>query len=245
MGSGADWGPVADRLAGDADVLAPDLPGHGGAVDLPDAAYTMDGAADRLAALLDGPAVVAGYSMGGRLALHLALRRPDRVVALVLVSASPGLATAEERATRRALDAERAEEIENDFDGFLDRWYRAPLWGDLPDSVRQSLVARRRANRPDELARSLRGMGTGAQPSHWDRLTHLPCPAQALAGERDDKYVRIAHAMGARGPVAPVVVPGAGHALLAEAPGAVAAAVRPLLGSNARGVAFAPSTRPL
>src|SRR4051794_26310070 len=52
------------------------------------------------------PAVVAGYSMGGRLALALALRRPEQVRRLVLVSASPGLASAEERARRRAADAE-------------------------------------------------------------------------------------------------------------------------------------------
>lgn len=238
MGTGADWDPVAARGVGSVDVLAPDLPGHGAAVGLPDAAYTMDGAADRLVAVLDARGVdrvvVAGYSMGGRLALHLALRHPGRVAALVLVSASPGLATAEDRAARRALDADRARQIATDFPAFLDRWYRADIWGGLAADVRQRLVQRRLANSPDELGRSLAGMGTGAQPGHWDRLPELPGPAWALAGERDRKYVGVARAMDRRGAVRSVVVPHAGHALLTEAPDAVSDAIQRATGSLVR-----------
>jgi 2-succinyl-6-hydroxy-2,4-cyclohexadiene-1-carboxylate synthase len=240
MGTGGDWSAVAARLAGAADVLAPDLPGHGAAVGLVDAAYTMDGAADRLLDALDAHdverAVVAGYSMGGRLALHLAVRHPERVRALVLVSASPGLATDAERTARRALDAQRAAEIAADFPGFLDRWYRAAIWGGLDDGLRQRLAARRLANDPAELARSLAGMGTGAQPSHGDALGDLP-PTLALAGARDAKFVQVARRMAQAPPVEAVVVPGAGHALLDEAPDAVAAAVRRALGSPDRGPA--------
>lgn len=249
MGTGADWDAVRARLAetlgaDEPRVLVPDLPGHGVAVGLAPGATTMDGAADRLAALLgtDERAVVAGYSMGGRLALHLALRHPDRVAALVLVSASPGLRTDTERAARRRLDAERAAAIASDFPGFLDRWYRAPLWGDLDSDLRQRLVERRLPNVPDELAKSLEGMGTGTQPSHWNSLGTLSCPTWTLAGARDAKYVRIAREMARSGPVEPIIVPDAGHALLDEVPEAVAAVIGRALGSNARRVAFPPST---
>ena len=92
----------------------------------------MDGAAEYLAALLDNEALpragVVGYSMGGRLALHLALRHPDRVGKLVLFSASPGLKTEDERTARREVDLQRAAEIEEDLGGFLRRWYRMPLF---------------------------------------------------------------------------------------------------------------------
>ena len=237
MGTGADWDAVAARLADATDVLAPDLPGHGEAVGLVDADYTCDGAAHRLLDALDARGVervvVAGYSMGGRLALHLAARHSGRVAALVLVSASPGLAAEPERAARRRLDADRASQIAADLPGFLDRWYRAEIWGGLDGALRQRLAARRLANRPAELARSLRGMGTGAQPSHWGALPNLP-PTLALAGARDAKFVQIAERMAEAAPVEAVVVPGAGHALLDEAPGAVAEAVRRALGSPAR-----------
>ncbi len=246
MGTGADWDGVRVLLADDLDaaarVLAPDLPGHGDAVQRPEEEYAMDRVAHRLADTLDEPAVVAGYSMGGRLALHLALRHPERVAALVLVSASPGLRTASERAARRRLDAERAAAIATDFPAFLDAWYRAPLWGALTDGLRQRLVRRRLANDPAGLAASLAGMGTGAQPSHWHDLDTLACPTWALAGERDEKYRQIARRMAQSPAVEAVVIPGAGHALLDEAPCAVAAVLRPLLGSNAREVAFPPST---
>ena len=236
MGTGRDWDPVAARLADAADVVAPDLPGHGGAVGLDAPAYTMDGAAARLRDALDARgvwrAVVAGYSMGGRLALHFALLHPARVAALVVVSASPGLASGEERAARRRLDAERAAQVAADFPGFLDRWYRAPIWGGLGADARRRLVRRRLANDPAELARSLAGMGTGAQPSHWDALPRLP-PTRALAGARDAKFVRIARRMAEAAPVEAVVVPGAGHALLDGAPAAVAAALRDPLAAAA------------
>jgi pimeloyl-ACP methyl ester carboxylesterase len=83
------WRAVLDPLAGAFRVVAPDLPGFGGSTK-PDAAYDLDAMTDRLADFLDrwtaGPTVVVGHSMGGALATALALRRPDRVVAAVLVA---------------------------------------------------------------------------------------------------------------------------------------------------------------
>ena len=231
LGSGADWHAVASRL--EATVVAPDLAGHGAAVGLDPAAYPPDGAAHRLADALEARgvrrALVAGYSMGGRLALHFALRHPDRVGALLLLSASPGLRTAAARADRRALDAERAAAIARDLPAFLDAWYRADLWGGLEVATRRGLVERRSRNDAAELGRSLEGMGTGAQPSHWDRLREIGVPAVAAAGARDARYVAIAHEMAAVSSVRPVVIPDAGHALLTEAPASVARLLTALL----------------
>ncbi len=221
LGRGADWNAVRDRL-GDRPVTAPDLPGHGAAVGLPAAAYTMGGAADRLLAGLDGPVDLVGYSMGGRLALHLAVTRPHAVRRLVLVSASPGLRSEPDRAARRALDAARAAEVAADFSAFADRWYRLPLF-DLPEPLRRRLTDDRVAhNDPAELGRSLAGMGTGAQPSHWDALVGISAPALAVAGARDPKFVRLAHAMAEAGTVEASVVPDAAHLLPLERPDALA-----------------------
>lgn len=231
MGTGADWQPVAERLA--SPVIAPDLPGHGTAVGLAKSAYTMDAASDALVAALDvrqlESVVVAGYSMGGRLALHFALLHPERVAGLALISASPGLPTEVERVARRQLDVERAEAIQQDLPAFLDQWYRAELWGGPPKVVRRQLVERRMPNDPVELARSLRGMGTGVQPWHGDRLREIGVPGVVVAGARDAKYVALARTMAARSSLRPVIVPDAGHALLTEAPAAVAACLSDLL----------------
>ena len=239
MGRGADWDAVADRLGPGVRVLAPDLAHHGaraarGPGPTEASGVTLEGEADRLAAALDEPAAVAGYSMGGRLALTLAVRHPERVRALVLVSAQPGLRTAQARAARRAVDARRAREITADYAAFLDRWYRAPLWGGLPDGLRQRLVRDRLAhNRPLALARSLDEMGTGAMVPLWDRLAGIRAPSWAVAGGADAKYVALAREMAREGPFRVRIVPGAGHALLAQAPGAVADVLREALAALA------------
>ena len=230
LGRGADWAPVADALAGAFRLLAPDLPGHGAAADLPPEACTMDAAADALVALLDAEGAprptVAGYSMGGRLALHLAVRHPGRVRALALVSASPGLPTDAARTERRALDAARAAELAADLPGFLERWYRMPLFSSLTDAQRAALVADRAAHTdPTGLARSLAGMGTGAQPWHGEHLHALRVPVLAVAGAADAKFADLARRMAAAPSATAHLIPDAGHALLTEAPDALAAAL--------------------
>ena len=231
LGRGADWDAVRDGLPASWDVRAPDLPGHGAASGLAPEAHTMGAGADRALAGLDRPADVVGYSMGGRLALHLAVTRPRAVRRVVVVSGSPGLPTADERAARRATDAARAAEVVADLLAFVDRWYRMPLWHTLPDDLRRRLTADRAAhNDPTGLAASLVGMGTGAQPSHWGALASLAVPVWAVAGALDPKFAEVARRMADAGPVRPVVVPGAGHMMTAEAPGPLAAVVRDALG---------------
>jgi 2-succinyl-6-hydroxy-2,4-cyclohexadiene-1-carboxylate synthase len=231
LGRGADWAPVAARLP--VCVLAPDLPGHGASSVAP---VSMDETADALVALLDeqgiARAVVAGYSMGGRLALHLALRHPDRVAGLLLVAASAGLPEEGERAARRALDAERAAALRADPDGFLERWYAMPLFDPLDAAARARLAADRRAHgNPEGWARALTAFSTGAQPWLGDRLHEIRVPTVALAGSADAKFAALARRMATAGPLTAEVVPGAGHALLAERPDAVAAALARLLAS--------------
>ena len=124
-----------------------------------------------LVGLLDelsvGRAVVVGYSMGGRLALYFGLRYPERCSGLFLESASPGLSSVSEQAARRRADEEKAARLETEnFEEFLQEWYRQPIFVSLTreeELLRKTIESRRR-NEPEELARSLREMGTG-QPA--------------------------------------------------------------------------------
>ena len=215
MGTGADWAPVAHRLDQDFQVLAPDLPGHGGSVGGPDSWYTLEGAAVAIARISARSFVLAGYSMGGRLALEVALRS-DRVQALGLFSAHTGIAREADRQNRRRADEERAASLREDFDGFLHRWFDQPMFSGLPKAA---FVRRRLAHgRPAELARALVGFSTGRQTP---RLDELKVPVREVVGGADPKYVELA------GPRARVI-PDAGHNLPAEQPRAVAAALREL-----------------
>ena len=226
MGSSRDWKAVAADLEEQFYCVAVDLPGHGASVGLPPGSYTVEGATRSLVDLLDGlaieRAVVVGYSMGGRLALFLTLRYPERCDGLFLESASPGLESPEERRSRRETDERRALRLETeDFEEFLRDWYRQPLFTSLARD--ETLLARaikaRRQNEPWELARSLRGMGIGSQPSLWGDLPGLQVPTLAVAGALDEKFVALSRRMEACSQaVRFVAVSEAGHNVHAEVP---------------------------
>ena len=230
LGRGTDFAPLARRLPG-VRLVAPDLPGHGDATGVPRAAYLFEAAAEAVAATLDaegiGQAALMGYSMGGRLALHLALAHPQRWTALVLESASPGLPDASARRERRSVDAERAEELRADLRRFVEAWYDLPLFRTLTRTQRARLANRRAAGQPDTLAEALVGMSTGAQPDLWPRLAGLAVPTVAMAGAEDEKFVGIAERMARASPrVRALAIDGAGHNVHVERPEAWAAVVR-------------------
>jgi 2-succinyl-6-hydroxy-2,4-cyclohexadiene-1-carboxylate synthase len=224
MGDSADWGPVMARLEDRFRCLAMDLPGHGRSLDQPDETYSVEGATQAVVETLDAedvpPCTLVGYSMGGRVALSLALRHPERVERLVLESTSPGLRTETERAERRAVDADRADRIEEDLPAFLAGWYRQPLFESLArHGLVEEMVQTRSTNDPHELARALRGMSPGRQASFWDQLDELDRPTLIMTGALDDKYVDITDATDARiDPARRVVVSEAGHNVHAERP---------------------------
>jgi 2-succinyl-6-hydroxy-2,4-cyclohexadiene-1-carboxylate synthase len=239
MGSSADWSETMETLGERYRCVAVDLPGHGVSTDLayPDS-YTMEGAARGVLDVLDGlgvrTSVLAGYSMGGRLALYLALRFPERCRALFLESVSPGLGDEGARARRRAADEERARRLETgEFEGFLLDWYAQPLFASLArdEALVGRTIERRRRNDPLELARSLRGMGTGSMPPLWGELRGLKIPALAVAGELDEKFVGISQRMSAVSPrVKTIVVPAAGHNVRVESPDRYLALLGRILG---------------
>lgn len=230
-GSSAGWAHIGTHLARHFRVLAPDLIGHG-QTDSPrdPERYRIERATADLIALLDSLGLTAvhwaGYSMGARLALHAALHHPERVSTLTLESGSPGLATEAERSARVAADTVLADRIERDgLESFVTYWESLPLFASqarLPESVRAGLHAARLRNNPTGLANSLRGMGTGAQPSGWESLSGFGRPTRLVVGALDSKFVRIATQMLARLPNATcVVVPDVGHAVHVERPAAV------------------------
>ncbi len=207
MGSSADWRGVTDTLQSRHRCVAVDLPGHGSSLGLSPDDYAFEGAARAVLDLLDelgvARAALAGYSMGGRLALYLALRNRERFSGLFLESASPGLEGAAERRARRQADDERARQLESGgLKEFLARWYGQPLFASLARNERLlgETIEARLGNDPGELARSLRGMGTGNQPSLWGELAALTLPTLAVAGGLDQKYVGVSNRMASRGP---------------------------------------------
>ncbi len=235
-GDASTWQAIIERLADRFQLIAIDLLGHGRS-DAPadPASYRMAAVAADLVDLLDQLALhhprLLGYSMGGRLALFLAHQYRWRIGALILESASPGLADEHARAERRRRDNQLAGEIEaNGVAWFVKQWEKLPLWQTQSERLLRLQRAQRLANSPQGLANSLRGMGTGAQPNLWRQLSTLSLPTCLIAGERDDKFRRSSQAMHRTIPHSSLsIIPGAGHNTHLEQPAAFCQALESFL----------------
>jgi esterase len=234
FGAGANWGAVQKRLAGRHRVLALDLRNHGrsprdAAMDYP--AMAADVAAT-MAAHGALPAAVLGHSMGGKVAMALALARPDSVARLVIADVAPvayppalrGYVAAMQAVplrhglTRREADAALAEAVpEPGIRGFLLQSLR---FDSDPPTWRLGLA---------ELAAAM-----PVVEGFPDLPGVYPGPVLVLAGERSD-YVRPEHHAGilARFPAAQFgVVAKAGHWLHSENPEGFLALVEPFLAAK-------------
>ncbi|MEH2138195.1 2-succinyl-6-hydroxy-2,4-cyclohexadiene-1-carboxylate synthase [Nostoc sp.] len=202
MGNINEFDEAIKFLAEDFSYLILDLPGHGKTEVLrSDEYYKMEHIAQAIVNLLDELKInkchLIGYSMGGRLALYLTLNFPERFIKVVLESASPGLATGAERLERVKHDAQIARKIsrsiiKTDFAAFVSNWYNQPIFGYIknhPESDR--MIESRLQNNPQELEKSLRFMGTGCQPSLWEKLQDNKIHILLLAGEYDEKFIFI------------------------------------------------------
>ncbi len=212
---------LAERL--DAiETVAVDMPGHGDCTAPSDA--DLWAAAEHLVDL-GGTAHYLGYSMGGRIALHAALRAPDRVRSLVLVGATAGIDDEAERAARREADERLAERIESiGVEAFVDEWLTNALFAGL--DARSARRGDRLRNTVAGLAASLRSTGTGTQEPLWNRLGEITRPVLVLAGEHDAKFRALGERLAAGLPHATFhVIAGAGHTAHLERPAATADAV--------------------
>jgi 2-succinyl-6-hydroxy-2,4-cyclohexadiene-1-carboxylate synthase len=240
-GSAENWRELMGQLSHRRRVIAIDLPGHGG-TDRPEdiRRYEMGYVALDLARLLAEidatPAHWLGYSMGGRLALYVGVHHPDAVRSLILESASPGLIDVAERRERRLQDERLADRIETEgVEQFVNAWEQLPLFASqkrLPADVKAKLRRQRMNNSAVGLARSLRGMGTGVQPSLWAELSTIERPVLLLAGALDGKFVDINRQMATALPQGQLnVIENAGHAVHLEQPARFAEVVETFLGS--------------
>lgn len=227
-GCAANWRAHTAALAPPHQIFAIDLLGHGQSDSPTDPArYRMEHCLEDLLALLDQLKLnrinLLGYSMGGRVALHFAAAHPERLNALILESASPGLAEATEREARRQSDEALADFIEREgLTAFVDRWENLPVFASqarLPEAARAELRAQRLQNHPLGLANSLRGLGVGVQSPLWEALPNLHVPTLLITGELDSKFTAIAHSMAQALPQAHLtIIPNAGHTIHLEQP---------------------------
>jgi 2-succinyl-6-hydroxy-2,4-cyclohexadiene-1-carboxylate synthase len=212
--TGASWSPVLDLLSTLLVPSCPDAPGHG---NNPDGQRSLTQYAEDVASTMQ-TGVLVGYSMGARMALHVALAHPQKVTALVLISGTPGLLTETERAARRDSDNELADHLELvGTETFIDEWLALPMFSGLNNTTNGR--SERLANTANGLADSLRYAGTGTQLSLWNDITQLQIPVHLITGQHDEKFTDIARQMNDIIPSSTLnIVPDVGHTVHLENP---------------------------
>jgi len=248
--SARSWREVISRMPEGWMWIVPDLRGHGETQTRHGAPCSMAACTADLVNLWDELRLershLAGYSMGGRLALHVAARCPERVLSLLTIGAHAGL-DEDARDGRRRGDEALAERIEQDgLEAFVDYWGSLPLFGGL-EQRGPAYVAHVRAERMQNhvagLACSLRGMGAGAMEPVWDELARAPFPCTFVAGQLDHGYVASARRLTATVPDGHAeVVLRAGHAVHQERPDAFARVLANHLTAAAAAGAASPSS---
>jgi 2-succinyl-6-hydroxy-2,4-cyclohexadiene-1-carboxylate synthase len=233
MGSGNDFEEMGGLLARRFRLIAPDLPGHGNTAHPDHPRCSMQSCADALIEWLDGRGThrphLWGYSMGGRLALYLALHYPGRFDRVILESASPGLAAEDQRKARREHDEALARRLETEpLADLIESWFDQPLFASLHEYPAKLEAMKKRRLECDRygLAASLRHMGTGVMPSLWNMLPSLALPTLLIVGGRDSKFVDIGRRMRQRSDRFTLKqLEGAGHNVHFERPQQVAHAI--------------------
>jgi len=178
---------------------------------------------ERLAALGSDCQGLLGYSLGGRFALGMLARYPERFVHSVIMSAHPGLPTVAERDARRAGDARLVELLRGrGLSAFVEHWQALPLWasqGALPEAVKLAQRKLRLSHTAEGLAQSLIHHGLGEMPDLRPRLPAVRGEVDVVVGERDLKFVPLGQELSHLIPGAKLtIVAGAGHNLLLERP---------------------------
>ena len=227
-GSMKTWQHVINQFPASIHVVTVDLIGHGQTSAPKELQpYLMEAHIDLLEQLFERLQLqqftLLGYSMGGRVALSYAIRYPHRISALILESASPGLAQSEERMVRILADDALAKKIEADgISAFVNQWENISLFATqkgLTQEIQQEIREERLAQTTTGLANSLRGMGTGMMPSLWHKLHELNIQVTLITGSLDIKFEQLAvkmldHLQDATH----ISVNGAGHAIHVENP---------------------------
>ena len=228
--SGRSWRELISKLPAGYRWIIPDLRGHGETQIWKGAECSMDACTADLVKLWDALGVershLVGYSMGGRLALHVAARRPDRVLSVFTIGAHAGLEE-DAREGRRQGDEALAARIEKEgIEAFVNYWGSQPMFAGIErrgPTYAAEVRADRLRNHAAGLACSLRGMGAGAMQPLWDDLAHVEFPCTFVAGQLDHGYVASARRLASTVANSRVeIVPRAGHSVHQERPDAVA-----------------------
>ncbi len=241
MGQAQNWKIIMDLLADSFRCIAFDLPGHGASLfsasDRLNKLRDMEDTARLILEDLDTLGVerfaLYGYSMGGRIAQHIAIAAPERIACLILESASFGIADLSVRKERLKNDQSLLSQIktQDDFRIFLDNWYNMSLFQTLPGTAHlQNLIEDKVRHPVAEFQRALNLLSVGGHDFLAEKLAACRIPIHYFCGEKDEAYCQTANETQKALPAMTVtIVPNASHNISLQYPQEIARAIGEIL----------------
>ncbi|MCG9738884.1 2-succinyl-6-hydroxy-2,4-cyclohexadiene-1-carboxylate synthase [Shewanella insulae] len=222
LGDKDDWQTILPRLSRHFFCIALDLPGHGDSPALDGEPHSSGfrRVVTQILSTLDKLKIshfhLLGYSLGGRIALHLAKhliqQAPERLLSLHLESCHPGLRDDEERALRLEQDSTWQQKLLSlPITDFLALWYQQGVFASLGEEQRQRLIQTRAHNRPEALSSIYLPTSLGQQTDLALLPSELAIPWHYYVGLQDDKFLALASTWEAKQGISVTKVPGAGH----------------------------------
>ncbi|WP_137223684.1 2-succinyl-6-hydroxy-2,4-cyclohexadiene-1-carboxylate synthase [Shewanella sp. MEBiC00475] len=196
LGSKDDWSILMPELSQYFHCICIDLPGHGGNVDTLDSPGLHQAAeliVNKMHHMGYQQFHLLGYSLGGRIALHIANDFADSLLSITLESAHPGLQDAKQIAARAQSDNLWAHKLQHlPLTDFLGLWYQQAVFRDLTEHQKQQLITLRQINDPLRLANCYLTTSLSLQQDCRNVLEKLSCPCHFIYGVDDKKFAQVA-----------------------------------------------------
>ncbi|RTR38137.1 2-succinyl-6-hydroxy-2,4-cyclohexadiene-1-carboxylate synthase [Shewanella canadensis] len=197
LGSKNDWDTLISDLLPHFYCICIDLPGHGQSPALSSGASGFERVASAIQTSLSSLSIVRyhllGYSLGGRIALHLAQAYPDNLLSLSLESSHPGLQSIAERQVRARSDHTWSEKLSSvPIESFLSLWYQQGVFAELTESKRQALIRKRSHNNSEALLTVFEPTSLAKQEDLWQLPNQLQLPCHYFVGKDDSKFSALA-----------------------------------------------------
>lgn len=223
LGAQTDWQAIVKQLTDQFYCVCIDLPGHGlsPSLTLPTPGFEL--IAKHIQAAIDSLSIekyhLLGYSLGGRIALHLARNNTQKLLSLSLESCHPGLQTLEEKQLRAKNDLSWSKKLTDlPIEAFLALWYQQGVFAELSIEARQKLIEKRRHNNPVGLINIYLASSLSEQSNLWELPASLPFPCHYIVGGDDSKFLALATRWQQQASVKVRVVEQAGHNVHLAAP---------------------------
>jgi len=202
-GSANDWLFIFNQLPQNYYPIAIDLIGHGDSDSPEDNSHYTCGAIvyqinSIISQLKIERFVIVGYSMGGRAAISYSVKYPQKIIAAILESTTPGIEDISKKKCRVEHDLLLSDKIKKEgIDWFIDFWLKLPIFNSLKNKFDIDIIKNEKTkNNVTGLSNSLSGFSTGLMNSYWEEIRLLEFPVLLLSGSTDQKFTSINKRMG-------------------------------------------------